>query len=790
MVRPSFLKYDVSGRLAKLLGRESVSTDEAALFELVKNSYDADATKVAIQFQNLEKFQDEYTKLERIFETNIAKQQANYPKIDLNEAENFAKKSPEYISQKTLVDQLQKETCVIIHDNGHGMSVQQLEKKWMKIGVEKEEGEKFSPRGRRVVGEKGVGRFAVEKLARKAVIKARTKNQNYATLLICDWDEFEKSGKDLTQIRLPIKYVQKPSNDHGVTITLSGLREEWTERKINNFMKQLMTLILPEKVNEKFPFTVNVTYTKKGTIISKNVQSGLLKHAPYRFQTELTKNSMIKFNYMNYKNEQIIPNKRKKHYDGVVEEFPFLHYENESKKLGQVAMATCGPATFTFYGFPFDPSGRDLGWKEWYAKTKGSIQEEVEKISGIKIYRDGFRVRPYGDSNDDWIGAGSQARTSAGKLPSKNIIGWVEISRDGNSKILDTTTREKIIENEAFTDLKDFIAESMRRYYMFSEKMRQEIVKKELETKTPQLIKKISQFIEDDPGIEKQSKTKLLSSLENIQSELTGETIRSETKKNELMDELSAYRNLASLGITTGAVSHEIKDYLKKILLHSGVIRRGITGPEIDSKKLKQSLDILQPSVENLTEFMELVSNFTADLASRNKEFRKKKEVILYKEIDELNNSLFELLKRWNIFLENNISKTLPKLYIHKADLQSLFINLISNSIKSLKILYGERPESNKNGIIRITTKTDKDNLFIIYSDNGIGIPKHDRDLVFDLFWTRAASHQSVKSGSGLGLPIIRDIIREYGGEITIDESEIEHGATFKISLPRENMIK
>jgi|CXWL01.1.fsa_nt_gi signal transduction histidine kinase len=790
MDRPTFLKYDVSGRLAKLLGRESVSTDEAALFELVKNSYDADATKVLIQFKNLEKFQDEYKKLEQIFEKNIAKQKANYPNIDMNEAEKNAKKSLEYVSQKSSVDKLQKETSITIQDNGDGMTIQQLENKWMKIGVEKQEGEKFSQKGRRVVGEKGVGRFAVEKLSSKAIVKARKKDQRYATLLICDWDEFEKSGKDLTTIRLPIKYVNKDPNDHGVTIELSGLREEWTEKKITNFMNQLMTLILPEKVNEKSPFIVNVTYTKNGKIISKNIQSGLLKIAPYKFQTELTKNSMIKFNYLNYKNEQIIPNKRNKHYEGLMEEFPFVHFDEESKKLGQVAIATCGPVKFTFYGFPFDPSGRDLGWKEWYSKTKGSIQNDVEKMSGIKIYRDGFRVRPYGDSNDDWVGAGSQARSTAGKLPPKNIIGWIEISRDENSNILDTTTREKIIENKAFTDLKDFVAESMRRYYNFSEKIRQEIVRKESKTKTPQLIKKISQYIEDNPGIEKQSKIKLISALENIQSELVGEEIRSETKKNELMDELSAYRNLASLGITTGAVSHEIKDYLKKILLHSGVIRRGITGSEIDTKKLKQSLDILQPSVENLSEFMELVSTFTADLSSRKKEFRQKKELRLHDEINDLNNALNELLKRWNIFLENEISKTLPKLLMYKADLQSIFLNLISNSIKSLKILYSERNDSKKKGIIRITTKTDKDNIVIIYSDNGIGIPSYDRDLVFDLFWTRAASHQSVKSGSGLGLPIIRDIIHEYGGEITIENSEIEHGATFKIILPKENMLK
>lgn len=789
MTRPKFLKYEVSGRLAKLLGRESVSTDEAALFELVKNCYDADATKVLITFKNLEKFQTEYKKLEKIYEKNLVNIKSNHPSINFEQAEKMAKLSSNYVSQKAYVEKLRSETGVVISDNGHGMTLQQLESKWMKIGVEKEPGEEYTPKGRRVVGEKGVGRFAVEKLAEKAIIKARTKGLKYAPVLICDWKEFEKSGIDLNKIKLPIKYVEKNQNDHGVTIDLQGLREEWTEKKIKNFMNQLSTLVLPEKISEKSSFIITVSYTKNGKIHSQNVQSKLLKYAPYQFQTELTKNSMIKFNYMKYKNEQIIPNKREKQYEGVIEEFPFVRFNEAGKNLGRAAVQQCGTAKFTFYGFPFDPSGRELGWNDWYAKTKGSIQDDVAKVSGIKIYRDGFRVRPYGDPNDDWIGSGSKARTSAGKLPSKNIIGWVEISRDENANILDTTTREKIIENDAFSDLKDFVAESMRRYYIFSEKMRQEIVKKESKRKTPQLVNKLAEFIENEPGINKQSKTKLLSSLNDIQSEITGEHLEEEIKKSELMDELTAYRNLASLGITTGSVSHEIKDYLKKILLHSGVIKRGLSGPEIDTEKLKQSIQILEPSVENLSEYMDLVSSFTEDLASRKKEFRKKIMLNLHSELTSLGTSLSDLFVRWNIKFENHVPPSFPKLSMYKADLQSIFLNLISNSIKSLKILFSDFENKDKTGIIQITAKQEQDQIIISFSDNGIGIPDYDKDLVFDLFWSRAASHESIKSGSGLGMPIVRDIIRDYGGDITIEKSELEHGATFKITLPKGNVI-
>ncbi|WP_100182683.1 sensor histidine kinase [Candidatus Nitrosotenuis aquarius] len=789
MNKPDSLKYSVSGRLTKLLGRESVSTDEAALFELVKNSYDADATKVIVKFENIDSFQKEYKKLEKIYSEILSALRASKTSLSLDEIERLIQNDPKYLEQEHIVNELMKKTKILITDNGNGMTIDQIQNKWMKIGVSKEQHEILTSKGRRVVGEKGVGRFAVEKLSNKVTLRSRPRNYNQTIMFTCDWSEFERA-KNLTDVKIPITYMKKDPSDHGLTILLEDLREAWTEKKIKNFLNQLSMLILP-KSHASSNFEVKVVYQMNGKELNIEVESSLFKIAPYKFESILSEDSMIRFTSFWYKDEQIIPNKRKKEYNELLDVFPFVRYDVDGTRLGEAAIAKCGPVKLTFYGYPFDPSGRDLGWSDWYGKTRvEQIQQDVEYASGIKIYRDGFRVRPYGDLNNDWLGTGSSARAAAGKLPPKNIIGWVEISRDKNSNVLDTTTREKIIENEAFNDLKDFVTESMRRYYVFSEKRRQEIIKKETRKKTPSLVVKLTKFVEEDSSMTKSTKEKLLGSLNEIQEKLVGEERTEYATKTSLMDELGAYRNLASLGITTGAVSHEVKDYLKKILLHTGVLKRTIDGTTIDQEKLKQSLDIIAPSVENLSSFMTLVSGFTSDLSSRKKEFRMKKEINLHNEIEEIKQSLSGIFSRWNIELENKVPSQLPKLYMYKADIQSILLNLISNSIKSLKILVSERRELGKKGIIRISTYTTKTDITMFVSDNGIGIPTIDRGLVFDLFWTRAASHQSVKSGSGLGLPIIKEIIRDYKGDISIEKSELATGATFKIVFPKSEILR
>lgn len=793
LTRPDYLKYRVSGKLAKLLGRESVSTDVAALFELVKNAYDADAANVTITFEGIQILQDAIRALNLRYKKISTRIKLENGDLSPGEIDILTKKEPEYLAQLKHVEDLQNKTSISIEDDGTGMTLERLEEKWMVVGVDKEDREMVTRKGRRVVGEKGVGRFSTEKLAHITSITSYPAGMKHAIKLITNWDEFENSNKTISDVKVPVAYESKSESKHGLRIDLQNLRESWTLRKVKEFTDQLSLLVLPEEFEESSRFKIKIRFSKYGRNEDIDVESSILKKAPYRFITELTNDSVIKVVEAWYKGEKLYPSKIDVDIPNFKKEMEFRRAQSEESDSPSDS-AKCGPAKFTFYGYPFDPEGRKLGWTQFYGRINlEDFRNRIKSISGVKIYRDGFRIRPYGDKDNDWLSIGKEARNVAGKLPNERVVGWVSISSETNKSIMDTTSREKIIENEAFEDLKSFVNQSLANYYKFAEGKRQDAIKKETLGELPVLIKKLGDSIIQDPSIRQQTKTMLVSNLNQIEMELTNKDEAAITEKESLMDERNAFRNLASLGITTGVVIHETKDFIRDIVAHMGILKRELAKDEPDKEKMNRSIAFIDPSVDNLVNYMSLIKGFTSSLGSRDKKFRKKSDIDLRSEINTMLSGLSGIFREWDIHPKNDLDKDLPKLRMFKADVQSVFLNLISNSIKSLRHFSQERknlPDGKKN-TIRISSEETKEDILIIFSDNGIGIPMRDHDYVFDLFWTSTSESDSVQSGSGLGLPIVKEIISDYKGTVSIDKkSEFTPGVTFRIKFPKKEIVK
>ena len=314
-----YWKFDVS--TFRLLGRELITDRITALFELVKNCYDANATKVTIEF------------------------------IEVNPITANSK--------------------IIITDNGMGMSIDDIKNKWMVIGTSSKRSNRLSsdPFKRKVVGKKGIGRFAVDKLGSKLLMKTKEEISPDITYVELNWNEYEtasllnndiESGQPqqlFTQIENKF-WVKKAKNEisHGTILELSDVRDIWTKADVERVNKQLSKLVSPF-FQQQYPFQIIIKSSFFETIEVKN--NAILNNATNEIHLSFNKDKNLQ---------------------------DCLKHENGILKVIQIPERVCGLMKFDLYYFD----------QQAKAKFKRETNSE-EKIDGIKVYRDGLIATPFAE---------------------------------------------------------------------------------------------------------------------------------------------------------------------------------------------------------------------------------------------------------------------------------------------------------------------------------------------------------------------------------------------------------
>lgn len=225
--------FRFSSRFSQLIGRNLISNPVVAVSELVKNSYDADADNISVEFSNL----------------------------------------------------LSGVPTLKITDDGDGMTFDDIATKWMMVGTDNKVHNPLTPKGRRKLGEKGIGRFSVERLARKLQIISSKSDDDFAISLSIDWDQYENYEGEFSAlthrvVKLPCDICHK-----GTTLILSELRDEWTETRLLDLQKEIELLR---------PLDINRLSFKKYSFPGDNVKIAL--SAP----GILKKKTFINSNFIDY----------------------------------------------------------------------------------------------------------------------------------------------------------------------------------------------------------------------------------------------------------------------------------------------------------------------------------------------------------------------------------------------------------------------------------------------------------------------------------------------------------
>ncbi|MFZ2726452.1 MAG: sensor histidine kinase [Methylococcaceae bacterium] len=690
-------KFDVS--TFRLLGRELITDRITALVELVKNAYDANATDVHIEF--------------------YAPTRKNNGKI-------------------------------IIQDNGIGMNQQDIATKWMRIGTDSKRKEKISPApfNRRVVGEKGIGRFAIDKLGSLCVIETKKEGDTTTNYLILDWRNYENKENNtevfsFTEIDNTLIEKKSTNKEYGTKIIINYVRDIWTETDIERANKELSKIISPlQVITPAFNIYIlsNKYFDKYNHI---KVINRAIDYASHSFKIDCDKENNIQ-ETIKFDGEKLIIEKNQRFYFGLI--------------------------SFQLYYF------------NQYAKGnfRKSYKNDELKIDGVKIYRDGVLTTPFAEYYDDQNKMrdvlGIDKRRWSGffdKLGSRDLIGIINISRDENSAIIDSTNRQDFIDNEAYRDLKDFIISQIHEL----EKLLQYTKKKDYEKSnqnTKETIEELDIFSDDLFNINKdiehgnaKSAQARVKKLETAARKIRISVIQGEKNRKKQEEYFkrreSMLLSLMSLQTYAGEIVHIIKNAIAKIKERAWFIQKYIDVSEYISRNKMYSSEIYNET-DKIMKAIDFMSSYTKSGDDWG-------DFEINQAVHNVFASYFDIFIKENINLEVSIEAKIELFYNHIL-FEDIIRNLINNSIKALT-----RTSDKK---IKCVGYSEKDQFIIIFSDNGCGIDAKNKSKIFEIFFTTTAEY----GGQGMGLYMVTTNMNAINGHIDLISSEFEIGATFKLTFP------
>lgn len=804
------IPFKVSARAGKLLGRENFSNPEGAIIELVKNSYDADANNCFVFF--------------------------DVP-FEIKKGENG----------KTYQVPIKEKSILYIIDNGEGMTKEVIENHWMQIGTGNKEKEFVSDDDRIKTGAKGIGRFALDRLGFETEMWTLSKyaKGKEGSFWKMDWNQFDNSDKIISQIEAELEPIEieikekirsltnnneqienlinKIDFHRGTIIKISNLKDDWFNDETSSVFKSLEALIPPKELN--IPFEVYFNHFQQPKEFGK-VETAFYNDFDYKLKAsynaetlnvdfEITRNEIdikaLKKNYPDiYKTKSFpfdlktIENKTFNYSKSIDKVLDWKITDSNKKLLKDV-----GSFNFTFFYLKQRNSKKEgYPYKTINSKERDST---FKRFGGVKIYRDSFRVRPYGDPTNDWLRLGARATASpasAGqrigdwRVRPESSAGIITISRKDNPLLIDKSDRGSLQENEAFETFKLIIIELINEFEVDRSKILNPLFLKNKKDKAEKNQKEIQRMAEELAN-------KIVADRKKAEEKIYGkkgepdlfEEKKEEEEKKSYQDtfkdtfkaiddkrkeeedkELVQVRSLASLGLVVSSFAHElkeIKDNAYEIKELEGIFNAIATKEKKDTIEFKDGIEIIELLDENSDKIIHWV-DYALTAIRKDKRTRGKFEFTPF--FKSLNESWVRIFKKRDIKLNivDNLEKNSYNFRAFEMDISTIFTNLINNSIDSFNSLTVSQER-----LIDINISLEKESIEIIYSDNGIGLDKvfqDDKDEVFLPFKTAKRDRKGKEIGTGLGMYLVKSVIDDNNG--TIDILEPEKGFSVLISFP------
>lgn len=780
------LHFDVSTGLKRVLGRELITHDEVAIFELVKNSFDAGADTVHLFFGN---------------------------------------------------------NTVVVADNGSGMSHDDLVSKWLFVAYSSKRDETrekdfrdLAAERNHYAGSKGIGRFSSDRIGGELVLQTRPKVRKEKTVhtLTIDWDRFERNDKEHFE-HVPVQYeagdrFQVPKDlrkfgdqlNHGTVLEIRKLRSKWTRKELIGLKSSLAKLINPFGVKSD-RFSIFIT-------------------APEELAEDKRKQDEARKNKKELPNREIV--------NGQVGNFIFADLQkrttfiNVSIADGEILTSLTDRGELIYRIREPNPYPKldhsDFSCEMYYlnhaAKVTFALKVGVPSVQfgSVFLFRNGFRVYPIGEDGDDWFGFDRRKQQGYSRfLGTREIIGRVDVSgsdddfqeassrnqglietpavRQLHRAVMDHCLKrlEKYVVPVSWSDKADADAEDLSRLLTDPGRARvSEAIANLVGNRKVQLVDYSKRLVGLINERSKEFETSL-ASLKSIaaktkDNDLLSKIERAEKRFNELKKSESEARKVADRERAAAAAATERAEtaeaaarheqrrshFLESVVsldastilnLHHQVTIYAVDIAQQIENLLSDTADQKSVSRETLLKAVEQVAflnrkvlaitrfaakaNFTLD--------SERIETDLATFVTEYIDSIARVAGSARTRIEVKNEHPGMRLRFNPIDISIVVDNLISNAKRA------------KASRVRFElTPLNKSGLAIRVSDNGVGLARGaDPNRIFEMGYTTTR-------GSGLGLYHVRQVLGEMGGSIELTKNNGEPGACFLIKLSPEKKGK
>lgn len=650
-----------------------------------------------------------------------------------------------------------------ISDNGSGMSDDVIRSSWMRISTASKVDQPLSPLYRRVrAGRKGIGRFSVQRLGTRLRLETRPRGAQVGFRVFFNWDEEFRPGRDLNDVFSRIERFDKETGDMGTILEIDDLRDAWNDQAIARVWRSVLLLQPPFPISTRaadvadrrhdpgFGVVINGT-SREDKKTEYSIERSFLSQAIATVTASVDDAGVAVVRVVSSKLDV-----------------------DDTQTFTERYLVT-GPVQFSAHYFIY-------GSDTLSGMTQNAAAEMGRTFGGLRVYRNGFRVLPYGQASDDWLKLDIDVSRRDLLVPgnNRNFFGHVELTTDDNPLFEETSSREGLLENEAFQELRRFVRNAVEwaAKRIAAVRNRKQDAGQKGFVAQPRRPSELLRGLIDGLGPTSQRAgiaPEAVAAAAAVASEYEDKV---EKERAAALEYEEMLRLLASLGLSISVFGHEVKGAKDSLSARMALLADVIA--EVGEEGLQSRLERQHGQLQTASDRLFDIGGYIAGLMSST-ESRQLRSLSVLGALHRFADQFSHYMRKQGVTFDIDVQPaTLRTTLMHSSELDSVLLNFLTNSIKSM------RQAKVTSRRVRMDAHPDGAHLVIGFEDNGLGIDETSRARVFDAFYTTtmAADDDGIAGpGTGLGLKIVSDIATSYGGTAVVADPSAGYTCRFEFRI-------